>query len=253
MGRRLLFAALGLALATLRARDRRVPTSTTTTRLRPRAAREDYVFARRSSDGAMLERHLTSRQLDGLAVAGRNITSGPAAVGYANTIHLFAPRPGQRVWTRIATRTHVGAVGLARRLRDLSALRLGAARRDQLPRPRRARQRQRALAPRLHPGLGVEWLRLRRGRADERSGLDLPEPRDAQHLRARGGRLRRAAAVERRHLARLDRARRRDLRGAGGGQPRRERPRPLRARRRQPRLSEPLGRARLDGLVAPGR
>ena len=94
MGRRLLFAALGLTLATV------VPSTAradmyTTTRRRPRAERRRCRSSRDARPTARCWSAITARQLDGLGLAGRN----PAGPGRRRLRQLdpgVRPRAGQR-------------------------------------------------------------------------------------------------------------------------------------------------------------
>jgi len=101
MGRRLLLAALGLALATFVPATARADVYDDNPAAASRGPEEVYVFARRSSDGALLERHYLNGSWTDWQSLGGNLTSGPAAVGYANTIQVFARGLDGAIWTRI--------------------------------------------------------------------------------------------------------------------------------------------------------
>ena len=103
MGRRLLFAALALTLATALPAPARADVYDDNPAAASRGAEDMWVFARRPSDGAILERHLSAGNWTDWASLGGSTSSGPAAVGYGNSIHLFVTGTDNAVWTRALT------------------------------------------------------------------------------------------------------------------------------------------------------
>jgi hypothetical protein len=58
-----------------------------------------WVFARRTADGAILERHLSNGAWTGWASLGGAMTSGPAAAAYGPYIDVFARGGDGAIWT----------------------------------------------------------------------------------------------------------------------------------------------------------
>jgi hypothetical protein len=103
MGRRLLFAALALTLAIALPAPARADVYDDNPAAASRGDGDMWVFTRRSSDGAILERHLSAGQWTDWASLGGATSSGPAAVGYGDSIHLFVTGADNAVWTRVLT------------------------------------------------------------------------------------------------------------------------------------------------------
>ena len=96
---RIVAALVALAVALGRA-HRPAPTSTTTIPRRPHAVCGDiWVFARRTSDGAMLVRNLRRRRLERTGARWAvPSTSGPAAAAYGPDIEVFARGQDGAIW-----------------------------------------------------------------------------------------------------------------------------------------------------------